>query len=195
MKYRDSLIIFEKSTTVDVYLCAISARPGGKLRRAFIRMTMKLNKPPSACTLYEVRELKESNEEEASLEAKTMYIETPGEGSIQSCTALQIADSSPEQTAVDSSQELPQLAELSQEPPQSADQPVQIADSSQEQTYAAKEVDDVVRRFHRQMMEQTPYENREERVTGKKVSKGDYKQYQDIVALRKALWKAGKGES
>ena len=42
------------------------------------------------------------------------------------------------------------------------------------------------------MMEQTPYDNREEEVTGKKVPKGDYKQYQDIVALGRALWKSGK---
>ena len=60
------------------------------------------------------------------------------------------------------------------------------------QTSTGKEVDDVVRRFHGQMMEQTPYDNREEEVTGKKVSKGDYKRYQDIVALGRALWKSGK---
>ena len=56
------------------------------------------------------------------------------------------------------------------------------------QTSTGKEVDDVLRRFHGQMMEQTPYDNREEEVTGKKVPKGDYKRYQDIVALRAALW-------
>ena len=53
-------------------------------------------------------------------------------------------------------------------------------------------MDDVVRRFHGQMMEQTPYDNREEEVTGKKVPKGDYKRYQDIVTLGRALLKAGK---
>ena len=83
LKYRDSLTSFEKATTVDVYLCAISAPPGGKLREGFIRMTVKINKPPSECTLYEIREIKEAIEEEASLEAYSMYIETPGEGSVQ----------------------------------------------------------------------------------------------------------------
>ena len=86
--YCDSLTSFEKATTVDVYLCAISAHPGGKLREGFIRMTMKMNKPPSQCTLYEIRELKESIEEEASLESYATYIETPGEGSV--CVKLSL---------------------------------------------------------------------------------------------------------
>ena len=82
LTYRDSLTRFEKATTVDVYLCAISARPGGEISEGFIRMTMKINKPISECTLYEVRELKESIEEKAALESYAMYIETPGEGSV-----------------------------------------------------------------------------------------------------------------
>ena len=82
LKYRDFLTIFEKFTTVDVYLCAISARPGGEIREGFIRMTMKINKLPSECTLYELRELKESIEEQATLQSYAMYIEAPGEGSV-----------------------------------------------------------------------------------------------------------------
>ena len=82
LTYRDCLISFEKSTTVDVYLCVISASPGGSIMKGFIRMTMRLNKPPSKCSLYEIRELKESIEEEAALESYAMYIETPGEGSV-----------------------------------------------------------------------------------------------------------------
>ena len=86
--YRDFLTSFEKSTTVDVYLCAISARPGGKIRQGFIRMTMKINKPPSECTLYEIRELKEMIEEEAALESYAMYIDAPEEGSV--CVVLHV---------------------------------------------------------------------------------------------------------
>ena len=82
LKYRDSLTSFEKSTTVDVYLCAISAHPGGGVRDGFIRMTMKINKQPSECTLYEIRVLKESIERTAHMEPYAMYIETPGEGSV-----------------------------------------------------------------------------------------------------------------
>ena len=82
VRYCNSLTSFEKATTVDVYLCAISAHPGGGVREGFIRMTMKINKPPSECTLYEIRMLKESIEQKASLESYAMYIETPGEGSV-----------------------------------------------------------------------------------------------------------------
>ena len=83
MSYRDSLTSFEKATTVDVYLCAISARPGGGVSKGFIQMTTKINKLPSACTLYEIRELKEAIEEEASLYSFATYIDAPGKGSIQ----------------------------------------------------------------------------------------------------------------
>ena len=82
LTYRDSLTSFEKATTVDVYLCAISAHPGGEISQGFIRMTMKINKPPSECSLYEIRQLKESIEEKAALESYAMYIENPGEGSV-----------------------------------------------------------------------------------------------------------------
>ena len=81
--YRHSLVVFEKSTTVDIYLCAISARPGGKIMKEFIRMTMKINKPPSECSLYEIRELNESIQEEAALEPYAMYIKITGEGSVR----------------------------------------------------------------------------------------------------------------
>ena len=81
--YRDSLVAFEKSTTVDIYLCAISARPGGKIMKEFINMTMKINKPASECSLYEIRELNESILEEAALEPCAMYIKITGECSVR----------------------------------------------------------------------------------------------------------------
>ena len=62
--YRDSLLSFEKTTTVDVYLCAISAH--GRIWAGFIRMAMRLNKSPAECTLYEIRVLKESLEKAAA---------------------------------------------------------------------------------------------------------------------------------
>ena len=54
LSYRDSLTAFEKTTTVDVYLCAISARPDGAISAGFVKMTMKMNKAPSQCTLHEI---------------------------------------------------------------------------------------------------------------------------------------------
>ena len=82
LKYRDSLTSFEKSTAVDVYLIAIAAHPGGKIFEGFNRMTTKINKLPSECTLYEIRELKESIDEDASLESYATYIDTPLAGSV-----------------------------------------------------------------------------------------------------------------
>ena len=82
LNYRDSLTAFEKATTVDVYLNAISAQPDGAISAGFIKMTMKMNKPSSECTLHDIRELKESIEEQACLESYVMYIESPGEGSV-----------------------------------------------------------------------------------------------------------------
>ena len=90
LSYRDSLIVFEKATTVDVYLCAILAPPGGRVSAGFMRMTVKINKPASECTLYQIRELKESIEEEAVLESYAMYIETPEPGSV--CVRLCIPE-------------------------------------------------------------------------------------------------------
>ena len=86
LSYRDSLTAFEKTTTVDVYLCVISARPDGAISAGFVKITMKMNKAPSECTLHEIRELKESIDEEASLESYAMYIDSPVEGSV--CVGL-----------------------------------------------------------------------------------------------------------
>ena len=82
LSYRDLLIDFEKETAVDVYLCAISAYPQGKIYQAFLRMTMKTDKPASLCTLYEIRQLKELIAENSSVESYAMYIEEPQEGSV-----------------------------------------------------------------------------------------------------------------
>ena len=90
LSYRDSLIVFEKATTVKVYLCAISAPPGGSISAGFMRMTLKINKPASECTLHEIRELKESIEEEAALESYAVYIDTPETGSV--CVRLCIPE-------------------------------------------------------------------------------------------------------
>ena len=82
LSYRDSFEEFEMATTIDVYLSAISARPESEIRAGFIRMAMRINKPASACTLHEIRQLRESIAKSAALESYSMYIENPGEGSV-----------------------------------------------------------------------------------------------------------------
>ena len=82
ISYRDSFAAFEMATTTDVYLCAISARPESEIRAGFVKMAMKINKPTSACTLHEIRQLRESIAENASLHSYSMYIENPTGGSV-----------------------------------------------------------------------------------------------------------------
>ena len=79
-EYCESLQSFEKATTIDIYLVAI--RACSELTSEFKKMALKLNKPSSVCTLYEVRELQETIAERASLDMYSVYIGVVGEGSI-----------------------------------------------------------------------------------------------------------------
>ena len=79
-QYCQALELFEKATTVDIYLLAISACQ--KLSSAFTQMTMKMNKPSSICTLYEVRKFKEAVTEGASLHSYSMYVDVVTERSV-----------------------------------------------------------------------------------------------------------------
>ncbi|CAI8045386.1 Ankyrin repeat and MYND domain-containing protein 2 [Geodia barretti] len=74
-------------------------------------------------------------------------------------------------------------------------QPDSTTDVEHPETSTAKgEVDEVVSRFQGQMLEEAPYDNREQEevVEGKKVPKGDYKRYLEIRALGATLWRTGK---
>ena len=67
---------FEKATTVDIYVSAISACK--KLVVAFSEMVAKIAKPHSQCTLYDIRKLKEEIAEAATLESHSVYIDSEG---------------------------------------------------------------------------------------------------------------------
>ena len=82
LEYKGSHIEFEKNTTVDIYLCAISAPPESDIFVGFTKMVTKINKPSNICTLYAIRQLKESIARNASLHYYSMYIEAPQEGSV-----------------------------------------------------------------------------------------------------------------
>ena len=71
---------FEKATTIDIYLTAISASQ--ELSVAFIKMAVKINKPASLCTLHEVRKLKDALAEKASLHSYSTYVESMSESSV-----------------------------------------------------------------------------------------------------------------
>ena len=71
-EYCESLEKFEKATTVDVYLKAIEA--SDVLSSEFTKMTVKINKPASECTLHEVRKITEAIAEKASLQSYSVYV-------------------------------------------------------------------------------------------------------------------------
>ena len=80
-EYCKSLEKFEKETAVDIYLKAIKASE--ILKSSFTKMTVKINKPASECTLHDIRKLKEAITERASLHSYSMYIEEESVGSVQ----------------------------------------------------------------------------------------------------------------
>ena len=80
-EYCESLEKFEKATYIDVYLKAISA--GVVLTSEFTKMVMIINKPASECTLHEVRKLKETIAERASLQSYSVYVGDISESSVQ----------------------------------------------------------------------------------------------------------------
>ena len=80
-EYCESLEKFEKATAIDVYLKAISA--GVVLSSEFTKMVMIIDKPASVCTLHEVRKLKETIDERASLQSYSVYIGDISESSVK----------------------------------------------------------------------------------------------------------------
>ena len=73
-EYCQSLERFEKATTVDVYLIAVPDETSEEVENAFSKMTMKIDKPASKCTLYELRKLNEAIIEGSSLCFHSVYI-------------------------------------------------------------------------------------------------------------------------
>ena len=71
-EYCQSLEKFEKKTAVDIHLKAIEA--SDVLSEEFTKMTVMINKPTNECTLGEVRKLKETIAERASLQSYSVYV-------------------------------------------------------------------------------------------------------------------------
>ena len=80
-EYCESLEEFEKATFIDVYLEAIEASE--VLTSEFTKMTVKINKSAFECTLHEVRKLKETIAERASLQSYSVYVGDISESSVQ----------------------------------------------------------------------------------------------------------------
>ena len=80
-EYCEFLEKFEKATAVDVYLEAIEA--SDVLAAEFTKMTVKINKSASQCTLHEIRRTTEAIAERANLQSYSVYIGAVLEGSVQ----------------------------------------------------------------------------------------------------------------
>ena len=80
-EYCESLEKFEKETTVDIYLEAIEA--SDVLASEFTKMTIKINKPASECTLHEARKTAEGIAERASLHSYSVYLGEISKSSVQ----------------------------------------------------------------------------------------------------------------
>ena len=82
LDYSASIEQFERSTTADVFLKAISCDRQCKVFRTFEKMALKINKPSSECTLYDIRQLRRAIAEAAAVNTYSMYIEIDREGSV-----------------------------------------------------------------------------------------------------------------
>ena len=80
-EYCQSLEKFEKATAIDVYLKAIC--PSVVLASEFTIIVMIIKKPTSVCVLHEVRKLKETIAERASLQPYSVYIWDIAKSSVQ----------------------------------------------------------------------------------------------------------------
>ena len=79
--YYDSLITFEKATTIDLYHCAIPALHS-EVPETFAKVVVEINKSSSVYTLHKVRKFTETLAKTAYLHPYAIYIESVGMGSV-----------------------------------------------------------------------------------------------------------------
>ena len=75
LDYRDSLESFEKATNINLFLCAVSTHQEGAVYQAFSRMVARINKPATKCSLYEIRQLKESLARDSYIHPYSVFID------------------------------------------------------------------------------------------------------------------------
>ena len=73
-EYCQSLERFEKATPVDIYLAAIPDEANEDLENAFSKLVVRIDKPASECTLYDIRKLNEAIIQGSSLCSHSIYI-------------------------------------------------------------------------------------------------------------------------
>ena len=73
-EYCQLLERFEKATPVDIYLAAIPDEANEDLENAFSKLVVRIDKPASECTLYDIRKLNEAIIQGSSLCSHSIYI-------------------------------------------------------------------------------------------------------------------------
>ena len=74
LDYCEMLVKFEMSTTVDMYLSAVPEEADEEMKAAFTRMVLRIEKPASECTLYDVRKLNEALVTNSGVSSHSVYI-------------------------------------------------------------------------------------------------------------------------
>ena len=72
---------YEIKTTIDVFLAAFSAN--SELSVAFSRMVVKINKPPTECTLHDIRVFREALAVQSSIYLHSIYVDAMATSSVR----------------------------------------------------------------------------------------------------------------
>ena len=73
-EYCSMLMKFEILTPVDVYITAVPEETDEEMKKAFTQMVLRIEKPASECTLYDLRKLNESIITNSGLSSHSVYI-------------------------------------------------------------------------------------------------------------------------
>ncbi|CAI8035228.1 hypothetical protein GBAR_LOCUS19775, partial [Geodia barretti] len=73
-EYCKMLMKFEMLTPVDVYITAVPEETDEEMKKAFTQMVLRIEKPASECTLYDLRKLSESIITNSGLSSHSVYL-------------------------------------------------------------------------------------------------------------------------
>ena len=86
--YCQSLEGFEKATPIDIYLAAIPDEANKELENAFSKLVVRIDKPASECTLYDIRKLNEAIIQGSSLCSHSVYISSVSDKCVEVVVAF-----------------------------------------------------------------------------------------------------------
>ena len=87
-EYCQSLERFEKATPIDIYLVAIPDEANEELENAFSKLVVRIDKPASECTLYDIRKLNEAIIQGSSLCSHSVYISSVADRCVEVVVAF-----------------------------------------------------------------------------------------------------------